>query len=222
MSFNLTLYSDFVCPYCYIAEQAVIGRVESLYDVQVDWRGFELHPEIPRGGVSIERLFLGPMLQRMSEQLLAFSKTRGVPITLPRRIPNSRAALALTEYARERGALTSVREAAMQALWLQGLDLEDRAVLGQIAARAGLPVEEAIAFAFSAAGDAAVLARRDEASERGVTAIPTTFIGRIPILGCQPLQAFTRALERAGAIAAPPPAANCAPGTPCSAAPLEA
>ncbi len=211
MTFHLTLYSDFVCPYCYIAERAVIRRVEAQYDVTVDWRGFELHPEIPRGGVEIERLFPGPLLEQMGGQLMSFAEVRGVDLTLPSRIPNTRAALALTEFARERGVLPTVRDAAMEAFWLHGRDLEDRAVLGEIAGDAGLSAEHAVAFAFSPEGDAAVLARREEASDRGVTAIPTTFIGRIPLLGCQPLDAFQRALDRAGAVACPPPAANCAP-----------
>lgn len=211
MTFQLTLYSDFVCPYCYIAERAVIRRVEARYDVAVDWRGFELHPEIPRGGVEIERLFPGPMLQRMGEQLLSFAELRGVELSLPSRVPNTRAALALTEYARDHGVLAEVRDAAMDAFWLRGEDLEDPSVLGALAAAAGLDAAEAVAFAFSEAGDEVVLARREEASDRGVTAIPTTFIGRIPLLGCQPLEAFERALERAGAVACPPPAANGAP-----------
>ena len=44
------LYSDSVCPFCFIAERSSLVRLQKEYVVAIDWRGFELHPETPGGG----------------------------------------------------------------------------------------------------------------------------------------------------------------------------
>ncbi len=222
MPLPLTLFSDFVCPWCYLAERSTIQRLEREYDVAVDWIGFELHPEIPKGGVPTEALFPRPMLERMLGPLEATAGRMGLPLRPPERVPNTRAALAVAEFAREHGGLDGFRHAAMDAFWAEGRDIEDRDVLGELAQECGIEPDAALAFAFSAEGEAAVHARRALASDRGVTAIPTVLLGRLPILGCQPYDVFVRAAERAGAVPRPPPAANCAPGGFCSGGALEA
>ncbi len=216
MPLTLTLFSDFVCPWCYLAEQSTIQRLEREYDVAVDWIGFELHPEIPRGGLPTESLFPQPLLDSMLGPLEAAADRMGLPLMPPERVPNTRAALAVAEHGRRHGGLDSFRQAAMDAFWAHGRDIEDPDVLGELAERSGMDADAAVDFAFSAPGDAAVHARRAIASERGVSAIPTVLLGRLPILGCQPYDVFARAAERAGAVPRPPPAANCAPGAFCS------
>lgn len=216
MPLPLTLFSDFVCPWCYLAERSSIAQLERQYDVDVDWIGFELHPEIPRGGVPVDVLFPEELQQAMLGPLQAAADRSGLPLRPPTRVPNTRVALGLAEFARDHGRLDAWRLRAMDAFWADGLDLEDRGVLGDLAEACGLDADAALSFAFSAAGEARVEARRGEASARGVTAIPTVLLGRLPILGCQPYEVFARAAERAGAVHRPPPAANCAPGGWCA------
>lgn len=211
MPLTLTLFSDFVCPWCYLAERSTIRRLESEFDLRVDWIGFELHPEIPRGGLPTEALLPRPMLDAMLGPLEAAAERMGLPLLPPDHVPNTRAALAVAEYGREHGGLDAFRDAAMDAFWAAGRDIEDRDVLGDLAEQSGMNADAATAFAFSQPGEAAVHARRAIASERGVTAIPTVLLGRLPILGCQPYDIFARAAERAGAVSRPPPAANGVP-----------
>ncbi len=215
MPLDLTLFSDFVCPWCYLAERSTIHRLESEYDVQVDWVGFELHPEIPLGGLPTTALFPEPMLQAMLGPLQAAAARMDLPLIPPAHVPNTRSALAVAEYGRLNGGLDAYRHLAMDAFWAEGRDIEDREVLGDLAEQAGMDADAALAFAFSDAGEQAVAARRSIASERGVTAIPTVLLGRLPILGFQPYDVFSRAAERAGAVARPPPAANCGPAGFC-------
>lgn len=211
MPLSLTLFSDFVCPWCYLAERSTIRRLEREYDVAVDWIGFELHPEIPRGGMPTEALLPRAVLDAMLGPLEAAADRMGLPLRPPEHVPNTRAALAVAEYGRRHGGLDRFRHGAMDAFWADGRDIEDRDVLGDLAEVAGMDADAATDFAFSPLGEAAVHARRAIASERGVTAIPTVLLGRLPILGCQPYDVFVRAAERAGAVTRPPPAANGAP-----------
>lgn len=117
----------------------------------------------------------------------------------PERSPNTRAALALAEHARDRGRLHEARQALMEAFWRHGEDLEDRAVLARCASAAGLDPDVALA----AIDDPSVTARVDamgrDAARAGVTGIPTFLIGDRRVVGCQPYAVLSAAVERAGA-----------------------
>jgi len=119
------------------------------------------------------------------------------------RLPNTRRAIALAEVAREAGRLRAFREAAMLGYWQQGLDLEDPTDLAALVQRAGLPPE-----ALQQAEEPRILARvdelREEAHDRGVSGIPTFFIGDgPPVVGCQPYEALAAAAAAAGAAPRP-------------------
>jgi predicted DsbA family dithiol-disulfide isomerase len=117
----------------------------------------------------------------------------------PDRSPNTRAALALAEHARDQGKLHPVRRALMEAFWRHGEDLEDREVLARCAREAGLDSSVALA----AIDDPAVVGRVDamgrDAARAGVTGIPTFLIGGRRVVGCQPYQVLAAEAEQAGA-----------------------
>lgn len=169
----------------------------------LDWRGFELHPETPPGGVALERLFGPQRLAGMRDHLRTFARQFGID-DMPgvEHLPNTRSALALMEFARDQGRLDSCRSTAMTAFWREGIDLERKEHLHAIAARSGLDAEAALA----AVDDPRYLGRvdelRDEAHRLGVTGIPTFFFGdEPPVVGCQPYDVLARVAEAAGATA---------------------
>jgi len=91
------------------------------------------------------------------------------------------------------------RDAAMDAHWLEGKNLEDESDLREIARRVGLAPDAAV----QAMDDARYLGRVDalrrEAIEAGVTGIPTFFIGSECVVGCQPYEVLAMAARHAGA-----------------------
>ena len=198
---TLRLYTDFVCPFCFIAEQSTVPRLLREFDLSLDWRGFELHPGTPRGGQSLSRLFPGVSLPALHERTRRFAARFGVTdFTPPDVHANTRRALAIAEYARARGRLEPFRAAAFEAHWRQGKNLEDDRDLRSAATAAGLPPDEAL----RAADDPVFLARVDEKQEdaraNGVTGIPTFIIAGEEVVGCQPYEALADAAERAGVL----------------------
>ena len=75
---TLLLYTDFVCPFCFIAEQSTVPRLLAEFDLTLDWHGFELHPNTPRGGLSLSRLFPGVPLPALHERTRQFASRFGV------------------------------------------------------------------------------------------------------------------------------------------------
>ncbi|HEY4187096.1 MAG TPA: DsbA family protein [Polyangia bacterium] len=199
MSSTLRLYTDFVCPFCFIAEQSTVPRLLAEYALVLDWRAFELHPGTPRGGLPLERLFPGRPLAQMHEGTKRFAARFGVTgLEPPSRLQNSRRALAIAELARDVDRLEPFRQTAMNAHWRQGKDLENDADLAAIATAAGIDPARALA----AADDPALLARVDtrqaDARAQGVSGIPTFVIGTEMVVGCQPYEVLAAAAARAG------------------------
>ena len=191
----------------------MLTRLVGEYELDFDWRGFELHPETPRGGVRVDELFRGVDMEAMRQRMQGFAASFGVEMGVPDRMPNTRRALAVAELARDQGRLTGFRDAVMDAHWTRGLDIEDDEVLAELLAEVGLEPE-----AVSAADDAAYVARVDalggEARQWGVSGIPTYFFlpegwtlgdplppdGPRParVVGCQPYERVLAACLQAG------------------------
>ena len=159
-----------------------------------------MHPETPPGGRPIAERIPPERLPQLQSGLREFAAAFGVDnLALPERLPNTRRALAIAEYAREQGKLTAFRGAAMHAHWREGKDLEDEHDLREIARRAGLASEAALQALGAERYLRRVDAIREEATQVGVTGIPTFVLGRYGVVGCQPYEVLARAAERAGA-----------------------
>jgi predicted DsbA family dithiol-disulfide isomerase len=195
----LHLYTDFVCPFCFIAEQSTVPRLLAEFELQLDWCGFELHPGTPQGGRPLSHLFPGVDLNALHAQTKRFAATFGVTgFEPPNRLQNSRRVLALAEVARARGRLESLREAAFDAHWRRGEDLEATTTLQRLAIVAGLDPDSALAEASAPQVLRQVDARQQEARRSGVTGIPTFVMGNLRVVGCQPYATLASVAERAG------------------------
>lgn len=166
--------------------------------MELDWRGFEIHPETPRGGTTLDHLFPGRS-EAVQAQVNQTARRFGLPgLQIPARINNSRRALAVAEWAREQGKLLAFREAATEAYWHRGENLEDPDVLAKLAEHAGLPAEGAREAMDAPKYQARLDALAAEGRAAGVRGTPTVFIGNIRVAGCQPYEAFADAARRAG------------------------
>lgn len=196
----LRLYTDFVCPFCFIAEESTVPRLVAELDLTLEWHGFELHPGTPRGGMPLTELFRGAHLPSLHARTKAFGAQFGVhDFQPPDRLRNTRRALAMAEYARDQGVLDAFRKAVFDAHWRRGKDLEADADLREIAESVGLSADAAL----RAADDRAMLDRVDArqalARKSGVSGIPTFDFENVRVSGCQPFDVLAEAARRAGA-----------------------
>src|SRR5436190_12364789 len=93
MPLKIKVYSDYVCPFCYLAEvplrEAIRGK-----DVEVEWMPFELRPE-PQPTLRPE----GDYLQRAwLQSVYPIARRMGVPIKLPALSPQPHTHLAFEGY----------------------------------------------------------------------------------------------------------------------------
>ncbi len=169
-------------------------ELQENHKVEIDWRGFFLHPEIPDGGVSVESLVGKGRADEFKDYLERFASGFGVPIRFPTHVPRTQRALAMTCFAKDEDRLHPFQEAVMDAYWLHERDIEDSKILKTLAKDAGLDPDRAIQAADDPAFHARVQTVYVEGKERKVTGIPTVFVKDKMLVGCHPLKDLERIL----------------------------
>ena len=115
------------------------------------------------------------------------------------KIPNSRRALMLSEYARERGAFDALHARLFDAYWARGRDIGDEQVLVEEGAAVGLEAADVIDALADVRYTERVQADTRAALEMGAGGVPAWLIDqRLLVPGAQPHEVFDRVMERLG------------------------
>ncbi len=55
MALKIVMFSDYICPFCYVGFET-IRRLKPEFDFQLEWRGFQIHPDWPAEGIPADKL----------------------------------------------------------------------------------------------------------------------------------------------------------------------
>jgi predicted DsbA family dithiol-disulfide isomerase len=168
----------------------------------VTWLPFDLHPEYPPEGIPRAQL-LARYGDEMPERLRAFFAERGLEYNPhPDVVPNSLAALRLSELARDLGRHAELHDRLMDAYWAEARDIGDPEVLREEAVAVGLPPDEVDDVLAGDRYRERVHASTREAYAVGANAVPAfVFDRRLLLLGAQPEQVFEQVFLRLEATA---------------------
>lgn len=193
---RLDIFSDPVCPWCYIGKAYLDRALEAHADhpFAVAWHPFQLNPEMPAGGADratyLEQKFGGrdkavAIYARVEEA----AQDAGVTIDFAamKRMPNTLDAHRLIHWAGLEGRQGAMTSALMRGFFREGRDIGDHATLATLAEGVGM---DGVAVARLLASDADrddIVARDMDARRKGVAAVPTFLIAQQYVLsGAQP------------------------------------
>lgn len=135
VSVTIDVWSDLVCPWCFIGRrrlQAAI-RDEEAGTVDVRWRAFQLAPDLPPEGVDAEKYFNekfgGPeRVKAMHDRVAAVAADDGLELRfdLQKRSPNTRLAHRAVKLSADQDAAV---ETLFSAHFREGEDIADRETL---------------------------------------------------------------------------------------------
>jgi predicted DsbA family dithiol-disulfide isomerase len=167
------------------------------FGVAVTWLPFDLHPEYPAAGLPRERL-LARYGEEMGERMRATFAARGLEYNPhPEVVPNTMAALRLSELARDLGRHDEVHDRLMDAYWADAQDLGDQAVLRALAEELGLPNAEVEDVLGSERYRDRVEGSTRQAVSIGANAVPAFLLDRrLLVLGAQPDAVFEQAFAQ--------------------------
>jgi predicted DsbA family dithiol-disulfide isomerase len=198
MALSLEMFSDFICPFCYIGFETV-RRLKPEFGLTIEWKGFQIHPEWPTAGMAATEYPRGmdsETRRMMWARIAALGETVGLEMQSPEYLANSRLALQAAEFARERGKAEIFEERVFQAYFKENLNIGIQGVIAELATEVGLDRDE-LTLALEAnhyesrLRDNALAAR-----ERGVDGVPTFFVGDYPLVGAQSEQVMRQILQR--------------------------
>lgn len=194
MTVEVKVWSDFVCPFCMIAERPLLDAArESGLEVNIEWMPFELRP-YPAQTLRPEDGYLQTI---WPQSVYPLASRFGVDIKLPSVSPQPHTELAWEGYqfAREHGKASEYNERMLQAFFQEDQDIGDPDVLTRLAEDIGLDPSR-----YRQALEQRRYRQRhqqalQEANAMQVTAVPTIVIGTRRLSGVQPSEVLLQALH---------------------------
>ncbi len=213
---NIDIISDVVCPWCYIGKRQIEAAL-ALHAQQhpgsdrpsVTWRPFQLNPQLPAEGMSrqdyLTQKFGAARAQDLYARVAAVGAELGIAFAFDRiaRQPNTVAAHSLIALAgaagpRAEGLQDRVKEAFLQAYFLDGVDLTRTENLVAIATAAGLDRSQAERCLADPQSRLAVEQEDRRARAIGVEGVPFfIFNGKLAVSGAQGSAALLDAMRQA-------------------------
>src|SRR5438093_4950675 len=108
---RVTVYSDFIGPFCFVGKSRV-DRLAREHDLQVEWKAFELHPEVPPEGAQPR-----PGYERLGDHVARMAEEEGLDMSRPPFRANSHVALVADMFARDRGLQEPFHSNMFKAYW---------------------------------------------------------------------------------------------------------
>jgi predicted DsbA family dithiol-disulfide isomerase len=209
MPLTVEIWSDVVCPWCYIGKrrfETALERFAHRDEVSVLWRSFELDPaaSVMPEGTSAERLAAkyGLTVERAAEmhaQMTELAAGEGLEYHLDRaRGGNTFTAHRLVHEAAVHGRQAAAQERLMRAYFSEGEPISDPETLARLITEVGVDAEAARAVAFGDRHGDAV--REDEllGQRLGIQGVPFFVLDRrYGVSGAQSAEVLLAALERA-------------------------
>ncbi|HET8758866.1 MAG TPA: DsbA family oxidoreductase [Solirubrobacteraceae bacterium] len=200
---KVEIWSDVVCPWCYIGKRRFEAAVERFDgEVDVTWRSFELDPQAPavREHTASEHLaakygMSHEQAEASHAQMTELAAQEGLEYHFERaRGGNSFDAHRLIHLAAANGLQDEAIERLMRGYFTDGLAIGDRAALMALAADMGLDGGALEGDAYSEA----VRADEELAQRIGIQGVPFFVLDRrYGVSGAQPAELLVQALEKA-------------------------
>ncbi|MGO1319627.1 MAG: DsbA family oxidoreductase [Galactobacter sp.] len=208
MSLNIDIWSDVVCPFCYIGKrhlEIALQEFEHADDVQITWHSFELDPNTSaKPGVDLVELIASKygatreQAEAQHEQMAAQAAAVGLEFNWRAAVPgNTFNAHRLIQLAATQGLADAAEERFKKAYFSEGVNVEDLAQLRRLALEVGLDAADVDRVLGSDEFAAAVRADEAQAAELGVRGVPFFVIdSKYGIPGAQPVEAFSQVLNQ--------------------------
>jgi predicted DsbA family dithiol-disulfide isomerase len=203
---TIELFSDFVCPWCFIGgerlEQALAGLADEV-TAEVTYHPFFLDATVPPEGVSIPQMLrkkYGVDPKQLWSRAEAAARESGITLDLSQQPMMYRTAAAhtLMRHAEAKGTQRALAAALFRKYFLDAANIADPAILADVAAQHGFTRQEALELSTSEtelelSSEAAI-----SAAQGGIRGVPFfVFDGKLAISGAQSVSVLQAAVRQA-------------------------
>jgi len=196
---KITVFSDYICPFCYIGTETFRRIQPEVPPFTLEWKGFQIHPEYPATGIPMERRVAQHGQERYAaiwRNILSLAESIELEMRPPQVLTNSLMALEATEYAKAQGKEAAFSRAVYRAYFHDGENIGDPEVVLSLAEQTGLNPAEVQDHLKGGTYSARLEAFHQEARALGVSGVPTFVVGPAQIVGAQSPEVFVNMLKR--------------------------
>ena len=204
---SVEIWSDVVCPWCYIGKRRFEKAIDLLRDeveFEIAFRPYQLDPTASPGKATpvkeaYAKKFGGPeRAAQILQHVTGIAAEEGLEFHMERSLrANTLLAHRLLWLAEASGHQYALKERLLKAYFVDGLDVGDPDVLASCAADVGMPADNVVAFLGSTDGVEEVRRQLDLAAQAEITAVPTFVIdGKWAIPGAQDPDTFVNVIHR--------------------------
>jgi len=199
----ITVYSDYVCPFCYLGRQSLDRYQETREEsLEIDWHPFDLrsHKRGPDGAIDhdVDDGKGEDYYEQARQNVRRLAEKYDVEMTLDlSREIDSLPAQVASFHVRETHPeqWLAFDEAIFEALWVDGRDVGDVDVLADLAADVGIDADEIREAVADEDLRERLRERFAEAQQRGVTGVPTFVYEGYAARGAVPPEHLERLVE---------------------------
>jgi len=203
---KIDIVSDIVCPWCIVAYKRLEKAIEDLglqEQIEIEWHAFELNPMMPAEGQNLQEHLsqkYGTTLaqgKQSREQL----KQLGAEVDFKfdffdeMRMPNTKNAHILLDYALPFGKQTEFNLRLVTAHFSEQKDLSDPQILAQELKALGLNAEEGLERINNTEARKLIDTKEAHWKEMGIRAVPTIiFNQKTALTGAQSIDVYKKLL----------------------------
>ena len=204
---KIDIVSDIVCPWCAIGFKKLSKAMEDLNEeilFEVNWKPYELHPEIPTEGFSKEEYYkikFGNSIgarDRFSH-ITEEGKKAGLDFNFnkTKNLPNTFLAHRLLWFSRSKDMQDVIAEALFHAYFTEGRDIGSINELISISTESGLKKTEIEKFFKTDVGSDEILREELRAKEMNIFSVPTyIFNKKYLLVGGQEADTFMAYMKK--------------------------
>ena len=206
---KVQIWSDIMCPFCYIGKKNFEAALEKLPfkdEVEVEWKSYQLDPELSEtsGSKTINEYLAErkrmpiAQIEQMQMRIKDMGKQVGIGFNIENAIvANTFPAHKLIHFAAKSNKANEAEELLFHAYFIDGKNIADHEVLVNIAEELGLDTDQAQYVLNSDSFDYEVQQDILEARNIGVSGVPFFVLNdKYTISGAQPADLFVEALKK--------------------------
>ncbi|MEI1277906.1 DsbA family oxidoreductase [Leptospira venezuelensis] len=210
METNISIYSDVVCPWCYIGKKRLEKAIESWESnhpedkIVVEWKPFQLNPDLPEQGEDREAHMVKKFgsldrVKMMTQRVSDIAKEDGLEFynILQGHQPNTFLLHALIRRARNYGKEAELAEVFFEKFFSEGKNLSDDSIIRESLTQVGVPASELEEVRKDPSLLARIETEENEGKMLGVTGVPFyIFNEKYAVSGAQPVDLFLQVFDK--------------------------
>lgn len=206
---KIEIWSDVVCPFCFIGKKKMdraVTRLNAEDKVEIIWRSFQLAPDFPKDTslpsiqyLSYRKGYPIDQINTMCSQLSTQGEDYGIDFNFEKALTfNTLDVHRLIQWAKPLGYSNKLKEAFMIAYFSEGLDLSKEENIYQVIKKVGLNLDKAKSILESDEYTEEVTADINRANQLGIQGVPFFLINEKEVIsGAQNDQVFENIITAA-------------------------